>query len=192
MKKVLVAVLALGGAVVCGHLSAITQGSSSQNRAPQDWTSQNGGAQATASQSPSSSQDDNADQDIAMLRMDIRIQKRHVIETNMPLTNAEAQKFWPVYDQYTAELVEINNDKYALIKNYTQSYDTMSDAQADDWAKRVLKLDADVATLRQKYWPDFRKVLPAKKTALFEQVERRTQMVIDVQLTSQFPLVQPK
>src|SRR5262249_48617279 len=143
------------------------------------------------SQSAQDSQDD-ADKNIALLRKDIRVQKRNIIETNVPLTDAEAQKFWPVYDQYTADLVKINNDKYALIKDYTQSYDTMTDAQADDWSKRVLKLDAEVAALRQKYWPDFRKVLPAKKTALFEQVERRTQMVIDVQLASQFPLVQPK
>ena len=171
-----VAALALGGAVAFGHVSSAVQG---------------GVAQAGTSQSSQESQDE-ANQDIALLRKDIRFQKRNIIATKVPLTDAEAQKFWPVYDQYTAELVKINNDKYALIKEYTQSYDTMTDAQADDWAKRVLKLDADVAALRQKYWPNFRKVLPAKKTALFEQVERRTQMVIDVQLASQFPLVEPK
>jgi hypothetical protein len=96
-----------------------------------------------------------------------------------------------VYDQYTAELVQINNDKYALIKEYAQSYGNLTDAQADDWSKRALKLDADVAAVRQKYWPNFRKVLPAKKTALYEQVERRMQMLIDLQLASQIPLLQP-
>ncbi len=175
------AVLALGGAVAFGHVSAAGQNGVAQDRS----------AQAGASQSFQKPQDD-ADQSIPLLRKDIRYQKRNIIATKVPLTDAEAQKFWPVYDQYTADLVKINNDKYALIKEYTQSYDTMTDAQADDWAQRVLKLDADVAALRQKYWPNFRKVLSAKKTALFEQVERRTQMVIDVQLASQFPLVQPK
>ena len=57
----------------------------------------------------------------------------------------------------------INNDKYALIKEYTQSYNTMTEAQADDWTQRLLKLDANVAGLRQKYWINFRKVLPAKE-----------------------------
>ena len=109
----------------------------------------------------------------------------------MPLTDAEAEKFWPLYDQYTQELVMINNDKYALIKEYTQSYNTMTEAQADDWTQRLLKLDANVAGLRQKYWINFRKVLPAKKTALYEQVERRAQLLIDVQLASAIPLVQP-
>jgi hypothetical protein len=132
-----------------------------------------------------------SDEDIAMLRKDIRSQKKQIIAANLSLTDAEAQKFWPVYDQYTADLVQINNDKYALIKEYLQSYGNMTDAQADDWAKRLLKFDADVAALRQKYLPNFRKVLPAKKATLYEQVERRAQMLIDVQLASQIPLIQP-
>src|SRR5271169_1772562 len=168
MKKTLLAVLALSGAVLLGHSSAVAQDS---------------GAQASASQnSPGPS-----DQEIALLRKDIRSQKKQIIAANMPLTDAEAQRFWPVYDQYTAELVKINNDKYALIQEYAQSYGNMTDAQADDWPKRALKLDANVAALRQKYWPNFRKVLPAKKAALYEQVERRMQMLIDLQLASQLP-----
>ncbi|HEX3470928.1 MAG TPA: hypothetical protein VHT28_07050 [Silvibacterium sp.] len=178
MRNHLLAVWLLSGAVLLGHGSAVAQDGSKKDK----------GAQASASQNSQ----DNADQDIDMLRKDIRYQKRQLVATNVPLTEGEAKNFWPVFDQYTAELVQINNEKYALIKDYTQSYETMTDAQADDWAKRALKLDADVAALRQKYWLKFRAVLPAKKTALYEQVERRTQMVIDVQLASQFPLIQPK
>lgn len=173
MKNPFLAVLALGGAMMLGHGAAFAQDKATQ---------------ASASQSSQ----DNPDQDIDMLRKDIRYQKRQIIATNVPLTDAEAKKFWPVFDQYTAELVHINNDKYALIKDYAQSYETMTDAQAEDWAARVLKLDAEVAALRQRFWPNFRSVLPAKKAALYEQVERRTQMVIDVQLAAQFPLLQPK
>jgi hypothetical protein len=149
-------------------------------------------AQDTSTQaSASQSFQGPSDEDIAMLRKDIRSQKKQIIAANLSLTDVEAQKFWPVYDQYTADLVQINNDKYALIKEYLQSYGNMTDAQADDWAKRLLKFDADVAALRQKYLPNFRKVLPAKKATLYEQVERRAQMLIDVQLASQIPLIQP-
>ena len=151
--------------------------------------SQNGAKQSGAGQSAKASQEEN-DRDIAILRKDIRSQKRNVIETKVPLTDEESGKFWPVYDQYTAELVELNNVKYELIKAYTEGYDKMTDAQADEWSTRMLKLDADVAALRQKYLPRFRSVLPARKTALYEQVERRTQMVIDAHLASEFPLAQ--
>ena len=142
-----------------------------------------------ASSSPSTQS--SVDQDIDLMRKDIRSHKKQIIAANLQLTDAEAVKFWPIYDQYTAELAAINNDKYALIKEYAQNYATMTDAQADDWIQRLLKLDVNVAGLRQKYWPNFRKVLPAKKTALYVQVERRAQMLIDLQITSQVPLIQP-
>jgi hypothetical protein len=172
MKRSLLVVLALSGVVLFGYGSAAAQNSGAQSSAAQD------------SQGIS-------DQDIAMLRKDIRSQKKQLIAANITLTDAEAQAFWPVYDQYTAELVGINHDKYALIKEYAQNYGSITDAQADDWAQRSLKLDADVAALRLKYWPNFRKLLPAKKAALYEQVERRAQMLIDIQLASQIPLLQP-
>jgi hypothetical protein len=172
MKRSLLAVLALYGVVLFGYGSAAAQNSGAKSSAAQD--------------SPGIS-----DQDIAMLRKDIRSQKKQLIAANITLTDAEAQAFWPVYDQYTAELVGINHDKYALIKEYAQNYGSITDAQADDWAQRSLKLDADVAALRLKYWPNFRKLLPAKKAALYEQVERRAQMLIDIQLASQIPLLQP-
>jgi Spy/CpxP family protein refolding chaperone len=172
MKKSLLAALALSAAILFFHLSAVAQANSAQATTP------------PTSQSSMS-------QDIDLLRKDIRSQKKQIIAANMPLTDTEAQKFWPVYDQYTAELVKINNDKYALIQEYAQSYGSMTDAQASDWATRILKLDSDVAALRQKYWPNFLKVLPAKKAALYEQVERRAQMLIDIQLAAQIPLLQP-
>jgi hypothetical protein len=172
MKRLLVAMLVLGGSTIFGHVSAAAQDAS---------------APASASQGSAGS----VDQEIDMLRKDVRSQKKQIIAANIQLTDAEAQAFWPVYDQYTADLVKVNNDKYALIKEYAESYGTMTDAQADDWTKRMLQLDANVAAVRLKYLPMFRKVLSAKKTALYEQVERKTQMLIDMQLSSQIPLVQP-
>jgi len=170
MKKNLLAVLALSGVVLFGHPSVFAQDSSTQ---------------AAASQSAQ------MDQDVLLLRKDIRSQKRQLIAANVPLTDAEAQKFWPLFDQFTQELVMINNDKYALIKEYTKDYDTMTDAQADNWTQRLLKVDASVTALRQSYFQKFRAVLPARKTALYEQVERRAQLLIDIQIASAIPLVQP-
>jgi len=146
---------------------------------------------STAQQGSDQSNQATIDQHIDMMRKDIRSQKKQLIAANIPLTDTEAQVFWPVYDQYTADLVKTNNDKYVLIKEYAKSYNTMSDAQAEDWTKRVLKLDSDVAALRIKYQPAFRKILPAKKAALYQQVERQAQMMIDTQLAMQIPLVQP-
>jgi hypothetical protein len=146
--------------------------------------------QSTSPEASSGQSQANTDQDIDLLRKDIRSQKKQVIAANMNLTDKEAEKFWPVYDQYTNELVTTNNRKYAAIKQYAQNYDTLTDQQALDLTKQALQVDQDVAQLRMRYIPIFNKVISGKKTALFFQLDRRLVMLIDVQLSSAVPLVQ--
>jgi hypothetical protein len=132
-----------------------------------------------------------SDQEIDLLRKDLRSKKKQIIAANMKLSDAEAEKFWPVYDQYTADLVKVNDTKYGLIKQYLQTYTTMTDAEAEDYIKKWTNLDLSVTQLRQKYIPTFRKVLSAKNTLLFFQMDRRVGLMIDLQLASQIPLIEP-
>jgi hypothetical protein len=130
------------------------------------------------------------DQDIQLLRQDIRSEKKQLVAANLTLTDTEATKFWPVYDQYSAELTKIGDQKYALIKEYAQNFGSLSDAQAQSLLDRSLALDEATAQLRIKYVPIFDKVLPGAKTATFFQIDRRLSTLIDLQLASQIPLVQ--
>lgn len=131
------------------------------------------------------------DQDIDLMRKDVRSQKKQIIAANLQLTDAEAVKFWPIYDQYTAELVKVNDAKYGVIKEYAQNYDTLTDDHAVALAKNLLSVDAQVAQLRLKYLPLVNGVLPGKKTALFFQLDRRLVMLIDLQLAAAIPMVNP-
>jgi hypothetical protein len=149
-------------------------------------------AQGQAAQSTNASSGQGSiDQDVNMLRLDLRSQKKQIIAANLQLTDQEAEKFWPVYDQYTAELVKINDAKYAAIKEYAQNYDTLTDAQATALTKQIIGVDGQVSDLRERYVPIVSKVLPGKKTALFFQLDRRLVMLIDIQLATQIPMVQP-
>ena len=145
-----------------------------------------------SSQTPASPQaQGNVDQDVELLRKDLRSQKKQIIAANLQLTDAEAVKFWPVYDQYVAELTKINNAKYGVIKEYAANYDTLTDDHAIALAKNLLSVDEQVAQLRLKYVPIISKALSGKKTALFFQLDRRLTMLIDLQLASQIPVIQP-
>ena len=132
------------------------------------------------------------DSDIQMLRKNLRAERKQVIAANMQLTPAEAEKFWPVYEQYVSELVKNNNLKYDLIKQYVQQQGNLTDAQADAAVKQWIQVDESVAQLRLKYVPLFRKILSAKSTALFYQVDRRIQLMIDLQLASALPMTEPE
>ena len=86
------------------------------------------------------------DQDVQLLRKDLRSQKKQLIAANLPLTDAEAVKFWPVYDQYQTEITKIGNTRFALIKEYAANYNTLTDAQAHDLITRTIGVDESLCS----------------------------------------------
>ena len=130
------------------------------------------------------------DANIQLMRQDIRSERKKVVAANMPLTDTEATKFWPVYDRYIAETIKVNDVRFALLKEYAKN-DTATEEQADSFIKRWLALDQDNTQLRLRYIPEFEKVISHKKTAMFFQIDRRVSMMIELQLASQVPLVKP-
>jgi hypothetical protein len=149
-------------------------------------------AQDTSSES--SAADNTADaitnQQLALLRRDIRSIKKQLIAANMTLTDSEATKFWQVYEEYSADMGKINDTRTTIIKEYSDQYGTLTDDQADNLIRRWLDTDIEQTKLRQRYVPIFRRVLPGRKAATFFQLDRRISTMIDVQLTSQLPLAQ--
>ncbi len=130
-----------------------------------------------------------SDQDIEMLRADLRAQRKQIVAQNMTLTADEATKFWPIFDQYRQEAIKPNDDRWAVIKEYAENYSTMTDAQAQDYMKRSTALDQQLLSLRMKYVPIFEKVISAKKTALLFQIDRRVDLLINLQLSAVIPMV---
>ena len=172
-KKIVVAVLVVAGALLLLNVPVVAQAAQS--------TPEAGAPPHSVS-----------DQDIEMLRQDIRAQRKEITAQNMNLTPDEATKFWPIFDQYRKEAIKPNDDRWALIKEYAANYDSMTDAQANDFMQRSTAVDQQLLALRMKYVPVFEKVISAKKTALWFQIDRRIDLLINLQLAASIPMVSPK
>lgn len=146
-------------------------------------------AQDAGSSSASAPSAKISDKDVEMLRADLRSQRKQIMAQNLPLTADEATKFWPIFDQYRQAAIKPNDARWALIKDYAASYDTMTDAQAQDFMKRANAIDEQLLALRMQYVPTFEKVISAKKTALWYQIDRHIDLLINLQLSSQIPMV---
>jgi hypothetical protein len=106
----------------------------------------------------------------------------------MDLSDAEAEKFWPVYDRYVAELARIYDAKIVLLKDYAQSYSGMTGEQAENYIRKRAEIEQSIMDLRLKYLPAFRRVVSGRETALFYQLDWRLGLAIDAQLV-QMPLI---
>jgi Spy/CpxP family protein refolding chaperone len=130
----------------------------------------------------------NPDDFIELLRKDVRSQKKQIIAENMDLSDAEAEKFWPVYDRYATELSRIYDTKIALLNDYVENYSSMTGEQAENYIRKRAEVEQSIMELRLKYMPAFRKVLSGRETALFYQLDWRLSLAVDLQLV-QVPLI---
>jgi hypothetical protein len=131
-----------------------------------------------------------SDQDMDLMRKDLRSKRKQLIAANLVLTDTEAAKFWPVYDRYIGELITINDRKFGLIQEYADNWGKLTNEQSLLFTRNWLEMDIAISQLRQKYVPVVAKILEGKKTATFFQLDRRVAMMIDMQVSSQMPLVQ--
>lgn len=131
-----------------------------------------------------------SNRDLSLLRQDLRSKRKQLIAANLKLTETDAAKFWPVYDQYITELIAINDRKFGMIQDYADNWGKMTNDESLLFVRNWLDMDIALAQLRQKYVPMVAKVLDGKKTATFFQLDRRIAMMLELQVSSQMPLVQ--
>ena len=91
---------------------------------------------------------------IELLRKDVRSQKKQIIAENMDLSDAQAEKFWPVYDRYAAELSRIYDTKIALLNDYAENYSSMTGEQAENYIRKRAEVEHSIMELRLKYMPN--------------------------------------
>ena len=127
--------------------------------------------------------------DVILLRRNLRAEKKQLLALNLTLTEAEATKFWPVYDQYAAEMAKHNDEFYTLIKDYAAKQKTLTDAEAATMIKRWADIQVELTQTRKKYIPLVEKVITGRKAALFFQIDRRLYALMDLQISSQLPLL---
>jgi hypothetical protein len=110
------------------------------------------------------------DKDVALLRKNLKAEAKQLITKNMQLTDSEATGFWPLYDQYTAEVRKVNDTRFGLIKQYAKGYQTMTADEADSMVRLLADADQTIISLRMPYLPKFQQVLPGTKAARFMQL----------------------
>jgi len=149
---------------------------------------------AVLGMSPAFAQNAAGDQpadNMQILREKVKADKKFVVAANMELTEAEAKKFWPVYDAYQKDLEVLNKRTSAMIKSYADAWNSksMDNAKAKKLTADFLAIQADEVKLMKSYVPKLDKVLPATKVARYLQIENKIRTIAKYELAGKVPLV---
>ena len=135
---------------------------------------------------------DKSTNNLKIMHEKLKADKKLIVAKYMELTESEAKKFWPVYEEYQKDLQKLNERLRSLLQNYATEY--QSNSLTDDKAKKLLDewiaLDKDEASHRKTYAAKVLKVLPAKKAARYLQIENEARVLVKYDLAKTVPLVE--
>ena len=129
------------------------------------------------------------DKNIELMRANVRYEKSKWIRSNVPMTEREAEVFWPLYRRYQMELTKVGEERMTLIKDYAAHHENLIDSKARALLDQSFAIDSKLQTLRRIYKNEFLTVLPPKVVARFFQVEHRLNLLIDLEVAAQIPLI---
>lgn len=92
---------------------------------------------------------------------------------SLNLTTQEAEKFWPVYNEFQNRRTEIQQERALLNRKINQSGMTMSDAEKTEAADNLINLDLKEANLSVEYHKKFKEILPPAKVLRLYQAENQ-------------------
>ncbi|MGZ3580728.1 MAG: hypothetical protein ACXWMH_08995 [Syntrophales bacterium] len=119
----------------------------------------------------------------------IKADKKLLVAENMQLSEAEAKAFWPVYNQYQAELFLLRTRTVQLIKDYAAAYQTMTDSTAKKLLDEFMAIETLRMQLGKAYLPKFRKVLSDVKVLRYYQIENKINAALYYELAASIPLI---
>ena len=132
-------------------------------------------------------QEPTIDSTIALVRANMQADRTVLITSGMNFSDKDGAAFWPIYRQYEYERSRLDDRRVAVIKEYRQKYPTLTDAEAKAMAEEMLDCDARLAALKKTYFKKFNKVLPSLTVTKFFQLERRVDLMMDMQVEASLP-----
>ena len=127
---------------------------------------------------------------IEMLRKDVGRDRREIVKANMLLTNSEAARFWPLYDQYRTEMHKVGDRRLKVITDYAANRDSMSEDEANRLAREWLDAEKQRVDIKEEYLKKFQKDgLSARTTARFFQIDQKLDSAVDAALAARIPLI---
>ncbi len=108
----------------------------------------------------------------------------------MDLTEAEANIFWPIYEDYQKELSSLNEQLAMTIVDYAKEYNakTLTDDKASNLLLQSIAVEEAESKLKRAFLPRLGKALPGRKVARYMQLENKVRALVKFEIAAEVPL----
>jgi hypothetical protein len=127
--------------------------------------------------------------DMEALRTAVKADKKAFVAATLALTDAEAKKFWPIYDAYQRAVDLANRKRNLAIQGLIGRDKPLTDLYAKALLKDLFDSDDTEIAARRTMQNRLLRALPAKKVARYLQLEAKIRATQAYDMATTFPLV---
>jgi len=127
--------------------------------------------------------------DMQALRSAVKSDKRAYVASVLKLNDAEAQKFWPIYDLYQKSLNLADRRRTRAIVEVVGTDRPMTDPYARSLATELIATDEAEIKARRTLQNRLMRALPPRKAARYLQLESKIRAVEAYEIAQALPLV---
>jgi hypothetical protein len=128
------------------------------------------------------------DDQIALARQSAQTDRKLVLMGNMTFTSEESARFWPAWNEYRAAMAANGDRRLALIKDFAESYENMSDLKARELLTDHFSISMQDLVIKQDFARKIDEFMPTQKVMRVIQIENKLDAAINMKLASEIPL----
>ena len=131
-------------------------------------------------------------EDLANARALLQAGRAEIIRDELFMTEDESADFWPVYEEYHAEIMTVRDRQTMIVTEFLKGNraGTLDNDYAEDFIKNNFEARSDLLKIQEKYIRRFHQILPALKVARFYQLEHQMDAQVNARLAIFVPLIE--
>ena len=142
--------------------------------------------------SVANSQSPDRDVQLSTARELIQIGREEAIREEMRFTAEQEDAFWPLYEEYRAELSSVQDRYIVMVVDYVGDYYDykLTDKDAERILKDYFSIQKDILKIRESYVRKFRKILSPANVMRLYQLENKIEAEVNVAIAPTVPLME--
>jgi hypothetical protein len=115
--------------------------------------------------------------------------RKAIVRDTLQLEPDIAKRFWPLYDDYQKQLVELRLKRRELLTDLGEGVDGMSEAEAKEYVKDKLEYEEQRLSIGRAYFKKLAEFMSYRSLATYLQVETKIKTYIEAGIEESIPLI---
>lgn len=125
-----------------------------------------------------------------LLKKDLNKEKRTLVSDAMDIKEENKTAFWEIYGEHETVSNKMIDLRAKNINKFADNYEKLSDEIADEIAATYFEIESGTLKNEKTTYKKMKKVIGAIQAARFIQIMSQVQLLIDVQLAGEIPLIE--